>query len=288
MTDYEQLIDIFINVTKGEPIAQIGSPFLFYYSDDLDKDILIKDIFSIDIKSAFPTICKILFGEESEFVKKIYSYEEKLKRNIFISTTLKNWSQTTNIDYLSEITLLSKILIFNYVFSKYSNIKILEYAKDGMYIHGIPNTNYNEYHEKFFEIMKKYNIVYHEDKIDTYIRFNKTSIYQSKANIEIKGKYKDLPSGLYDIVVKLLSGLIYNNELISLIQKVYSKDYFNILFYGSVVDYLEYLYKFKNNKFININGDFIESINEVNPYSYLYNIIYPILNLIRLEQSNSN
>ena len=68
-------------------------------------------------------------------------------------------------------------------------------------------------------------------------------------------------------------------------QKVYSKDYFNILFYGGVVDYLEYLYKFKNNKFININCDFIESINDVKPYSYLYNIdllflvlIYSLLN----------
>ena len=288
MTDYEQLIDIFINITKGEPIAQIGSPFLFYYSDDLDKDILIKDIFSIDIKSAFPTICKILFGDESEFVKKIYSFDKKLERNIFISTTLKQWSQITKVDYLSEITLLSKILIFNYVFSKYSNIKILEYAKDGMYIHGIPNTQYNEYSEKFFKLMEKYKITYHEDKIETYIRFNKTSIYQTKNNIEIKGKYKDLPDGLHDIIIKLLSGLIYNQELILLIQKVYSLDYFNILFYGSVIDYLEYLYKFKNNKFININGDFIDSINNVNPYSYLYNIIYPILNLIRLQQSSIN
>ena len=288
MTDYEQLIDIFINITKGEPIAQIGSPFLFYYSDDVDKDILIKDIFSIDIKSAFPTICKILFGEQSEFVKKLYSFDKKLDRNIFMSTTLKQWSETTNIDYLSEITLLSKILIFNYVFSKYTNIKILEYAKDGMYIYGLPNTEYNSYHEKFFKLMEKYNIVYHEDKIETYIRFNKTSIYQTKNNIEIKGKYKDLPEGLHDIIVKLMSGLIYNQELILLIQKVYSKDYFNILFYGGVVDYLEYLYKFKNNKFININGDFIDSINDVKPYSYLYNIIYPVLNLIRLQQSNIN
>ena len=109
MTDYEELIDIFINITKGESIAQIGSPFLFYYSDDIDKDILIKDIFSIDIKSAFPTICKILFGDESEFVKKIYSFDKKLERNIFISTTLKQWSQITKVDYLSEVTLLSKI-----------------------------------------------------------------------------------------------------------------------------------------------------------------------------------
>lgn len=288
MTDYEELIDIFINITKGESIAQIGSPFLFYYSDDIDKDILIKDIFSIDIKSAFPTICKILFGDESEFVKKIYSFDKKLERNIFISTTLKQWSQITKVDYLSEITLLSKILIFNYVFSKYSNIKILEYAKDGMYIHGIPNTQYNEYSEKFFKLMEKYKITYHEDKIETYIRFNKTSIYQTKNNIEIKGKYKDLPDGLHDIIIKLLSGLIYNQELILLIQKVYSLDYFNILFYGGVIDYLEYLYKFKNNKFININGDFIDSINNVNPYSYLYNIIYPILNLIRLQQSSIN
>ena len=288
MTDYEELIDIFINITKGESIAQIGSPFLFYYSDDIDKDILIKDIFSIDIKSAFPTICKILFGDESEFVKKIYSFDKKLERNIFISTTLKQWSQITKVDYLSEITLLSKILIFNYVFSKYSNIKILEYAKDGMYIHGIANTQYNEYSEKFFKLMEKYKIVYHEDKIETYIRFNKTSIYQTKNNIEIKGKYKDLPDGLHDIIIKLLSGLIYNQELILLIQKVYSLDYFNILFYGGVIDYLEYLYKFKNNKFININGDFIDSINNVNPYSYLYNIIYPILNLIRLQQSSIN
>ena len=288
MTDYEELIDIFINITKGESIAQIGSPFLFYYSDDIDKDILIKDIFSIDIKSAFPTICKILFGDESEFVKKIYSFDKKLERNIFISTTLKQWSQITKVDYLSEITLLSKILIFNYVFSKYSNIKILEYAKDGMYIHGIPNTQYNEHSEKFFKLMEKYKITYHEDKIETYIRFNKTSIYQTKNNIEIKGKYKDLPDGLHDIIIKLLSGLIYNQELILLIQKVYSLDYFNILFYGGVIDYLEYLYKFKNNKFININGDFIDSINNVNPYSYLYNIIYPILNLIRLQQSSIN
>lgn len=283
MNDYERIINTFIHVAKGESIAQIGPPFLFYHSDESNSHILVNDVFSIDIKSAFPTICKILFGIDSKFVKHIYSIENKLEKNIFISTTLKNWSSQTNINYLSELNILSKLLIFNYVYTKFSNITILEYAKDGMYITGEFNNNYDEYQSDFLNIVDKYDIKFHLDKIDTYLRFNKTSIYKTQNNIQVKGKYKGLPNGLIDILSKLLSGNVYNSELLNLIRKLYSKLYFNVLLNGQVSDEIKYLYQFDTKKYLLSSGEFTDSILSVTPHSYLYLILYPVLNLLRLN-----
>ena len=62
-----------------------------YYQADIEKSIIsVKDVYEIDIKSAFPTICRIMFREEKEFIDRLNELQEdKLARNIFISTTLK-------------------------------------------------------------------------------------------------------------------------------------------------------------------------------------------------------
>lgn len=288
MNVYGDIVHIFTNITKGEPIATLDRPYMYYYADTKKQDIIIKNIISIDIKSAFPTICKILFGLESQFVKNIFEKTDKKERNIYIATSLKQYNDTTNINYLSELNRMSKLLIFNYAFSHFSNIQILEYVKDGMYIHGIENIDYdNELVVKFLNIMKEYEIVFHHDIIDTYLRFNKTSIYKIKDNLIIKGKYKDLPSCILDIFNNLFKGIIYNLDFTNLIKKYYSDLYFNILLKSGIKEQLNYIYKCSNDKYLDSSGNYTENLSEICPKSYLFNIIYPVLNLIRLQESNT-
>ena len=278
-----KIVELFINLTKGESIATIGPPFSYYYSDITNNDIIIENCYNIDIRSAFPTICKLLFGINHPFVQKIYLKTDKKERNIFISTTLKEYDRKNNYNFLSDITLLSKLLIFCYAFTYYNNISILEYVKDGMYIAGNKNNTYNSDQLEFINITKEYDIQYHDDLIPLYLRFNKTSLYYKEdKQIIIKGKYKGLPQGIFDIINKFIDGHIYNIKLLKIIQEHYSELMFNIIYNGRISEYLKYLYEFENKKYLNDEGEFISNISEINPKSYLFNIIYPILNLFRI------
>lgn len=282
MNVYNKIVDLFIKLTKGESIAMIGPPFYYYHADEINTDIIIQDVHNSDIKSAYPTCCKILFGKDNDFVKQIFSKTDKKDRNIFIATSLKDYERQTGVNYINEITLMSKLLIFCYVFTFYNNISILEYAKDGMHIAGNKNEEFNKDQLEFIEIMKEYEIQYHDDPIDLYLRFNKTSIYKTEKEIIIKGKYKDLPKCIFDIIQKFFEGHFYNYQLLSIIQENYSEIMFNIVYNSNIKDYVDYLYTFENNKYLNSQGDLVPNISEINPKAYLFNIIYPILNLFRI------
>lgn len=279
------ILDLYVRITKGEPIAKIGPPYTFYYADYNKTDIIIKDVISIDIKSAFPTICSILFGKDHDFVKGIYSRTDKKQRNIFISTTLTDWSNKTGYKYLDDITLLSKALIFSYVFTHFNNIQILEYIKDGMIIYGNKNYDFTEDQNKFIEFEKQNSLICHEDSVNIYMRMNKTTISALPGNMKIKGIYNGMPLAIYQIIEKFFSGMIYHEELLSTIQKFYSTKYFNIIYHGGIKDYIDYLYKFDSDKYLNDNGEFTSSLSQINPKSYLYKIIYPILTLLRIYQT---
>lgn len=280
--EYNQIVDFYLKLTKGESIATIGPPFSFYHADSNSTDIIIHNVFNVDIKSAFPTICRIIFGKDHPFVQQIFEKTDKKDRNIFIATTLTEQTKQTGIQYLNEINLLSKMLIFCFVYSTYSNIRILEYVKDGMLIHGTKLLELNVEQNGFILFCKDNNIDFHDDIIDVYMRFNKTSIYYNKDDLKVKGKYHNLPKCLYDIIDKFFNGLIYNIELLDIVKKYYSKQFFDIVYNGGVKDYLDYLYKFESEKVLNISGEFSTNISEIDPRMYLINILYPILNLLRL------
>lgn len=60
---------------------------VYYLADSQKSTIQAKDVWEIDIRSAFPTICQFLFTEEKEFLAKLNELkDQKLERNIFIST----------------------------------------------------------------------------------------------------------------------------------------------------------------------------------------------------------
>lgn len=282
MTITDKLLELFVKLTKGESIATIGPPFSYYYSDSSNTDIIIENCYNVDIKSAFPTICKLLFGINNSFVKKIFEKTDKKERNIYIATTLKDYDRQYHYNFLNDITLLSKILIFCYTYTYYTNISILEYVKDGMYIAANQNNIFNEDQLEFIDILKSYNIQYHDDFIQLYIRFNKTSFYYKNNELIVKGKYKGLPQGIMDILKKFIEGHIYNTKLLKIIQDYYSDLMFDIVYNGNVSDYLHYLYEFENKKYLNDQNELTSNISEINSKSYLFSIIYPILNLFRI------
>lgn len=279
------VLELYVKLTKEESIAKIGPPYTFYYADHNKTDIIIKNVFSVDIKSAFPTICTVLFGKDHEFVKGIFSRTDKKQRNIYISTTLTEQTKKDGYRYLDDITLMSKALIFSYVFTHFSNIQILEYIKDGMIIYGNKNYDFNEDQNTFLKFANEISLVCHEDELRTYVRMNKTSIYTKGSDLTIKGAYHDMPLAIVDIIRKLLSGMIYNVELLNIIQKYYSQKYFNVIYHGNVIEYIDYLYKFGNDKYLNDDGEFTDSVSNINPRTYLYKILYPILTLLRLYQT---
>ena len=86
-----------------EDLAQIDKNIAYYLADKDDQFVSSRhtknlNIVELDIKSAFPTICRNIFGKESSFVQKMDSFTDKKERLIFIATTLKETGQ----DYLNQ------------------------------------------------------------------------------------------------------------------------------------------------------------------------------------------
>lgn len=280
------LISMYIEITQSSPINTLGKPFTYYYADDRDvkTDIISSHLFEIDIKSAFPTICKIMFGHEHPFVQNIYALDDKLERNIYIATTLKQQSQIDGHTYLNDLNLYCKILILNYVYSKYEDISVIEYVKDGILIRGVRKPKVTPMQKRFLEFVQSYNIEFHENIIPTYMRFNKTSIYvKSKEKIKVKGRFHDPPEFIIDSLKKLLSGNIYDFKLLNKMKKVYTNLFFEILKQSSLLDDLKYYYEFGDGKYVNKTGT-LSTLSDIYPKGYLVEFIYPILSLLRLNR----
>jgi hypothetical protein len=272
-----------MDLTKECNIRQLGPPFTYYYSEETKSNILAKNVIEIDVKSAFPTICKILFGENHTFVQNIFNIQDKLQRNIFISTTLTEQSKIDGQHYLNELNLWSKMLILSYAYSNYEEIHILEYVKDGILIKGEKKNNPSIELDTF---IKKYQIEFHEKIKTYYIRFNKTSI-SSDSKIKVKGQYHDPPEYFKHILDSFLKGNIYDSELLNHIKRAYSSIYFNILLKSKLNDELKYYYEFQEKKYLDNRNRLTSNIFELYPKSYLFEFIYPLLSLLRTDYKNS-
>ncbi len=280
------LITLFVDITKDCDIAQLGPPYSYYYSDMLKSNLLAKDVYEIDVKSAFPTICKLYFGEEHPFVKAIFARADKLERNIFIATTLKQQAEQDGGHYLNELNLWSKILVLGYTYCKYENISVLQYVKDGVIIKGTLKDNIDKNRDDFLNYIFEHEIIFHEKPINYYIRFNKTSVIKTGTSLDIKGKFRNLPKFIEEYILpSFFNGEIYNKDLLSEIKKIYSMVYFSILKEGKLLDKIEYYYAINEKQFLNIQEKF-GSISELYPKMYLIGIIYPILALFRINQYN--
>lgn len=273
----------FIKLTHGCPIAQLGPPYTYYYAHDSKSNILAVDLVEIDVKSAFPTICKIFFGPDNEFVKALYSISDKFERNKFISISLTEQTKKNNYPYINELNLWSKMLILSYAYGRYDNISILEYVKDGILIKGDLKARPSDEYVWFQEFIKRHDVNFHEKEVTMYCYFNRTSVYQRKdGTVKIKGNYHNVPEYLVMVIKHLLNGHIYDTKAFNEIKKVYSRLFFDILLKSVMKQELEYYYGFGENKYLTADGK-LGSLSNIQPKAYLSEILYPILSLLRLR-----
>jgi hypothetical protein len=274
------LYSIYSQLTKNCEICKIGDHVVYYKQKEINNPLACKNLIDLDIKSAFPTLCGVLFGKNSTFVKNIENKQTKLEKNIFISNTLKDLEKETGDNYLIQLNYLSKMIILGYIFNKYEEIDIIEYKKDGVLFSG------NEVDEKnldFNFFLEENNIQFKKKEILKYLRFDNTSFYlDEKKEMDVKGKYKEPPIHLNDSILKILN-YETDNEFFKDLKKIYSKEYYTILFKTNSFSEIKYYYGFsKGNKFLNNELKF-ENLNfNINPRIILIQIIYPIVNLLRM------
>lgn len=274
-------LEEYTKLTEKCAISKLGEKFTFYYADNNDVQVLARDCIELDIRSAFPTICKLMFGEDHAFVKKIFEIDNKFERNKFIAITLTAQSKIDNREYLKELNNYCKLIIFGKAFNNYNNISILEFKKDGLLFNG---ESIESQYGKVEETLEEKGITFNRMFVRMYLRFNKTSIYQYDNDTVVKGKFKDCPQFLHDEVFPSLfkEGNINN---IKKIKQVYSKKFFEILKHNHLIDKIRYYYGFSNNQFL-VEGstEFTKSINNINPNQVLIQFLYPIISLIKSER----
>ena len=246
---------------------------IVYYLADVQKSIVsANNVYEIDIKSAFPTICRIMFKEEKEFIEQLDKLQEdKLARNIFISTTLKE------TEYLKQLNLIAKMIISSVLMDADPEANPLELKKDGIVYAGKRidgGSLYRYFTDKGFTIR---TIPY-----SRYIRYQRTSHYLSEEKeLAIKGIFKDRPRFLSNLAAKIL-----NKENIDFdsIDKIYSNIYFEIIRQNMLDEMFMKYYacdgrKYLNNQFRYDKLHTISQIKNLSPKSYLKLFIYPLLNL---------
>lgn len=244
----------------------------YYYADEFNSKIYLKNLIKIDIKSAFPTICNLLFDKNSEFIQQLNSIEDKLEKNIFISNSLK---VLTDKNYLKLLNQYCKIIVFTQIYNNYENIEVFEYQKDGVLFTGekIPAVN------KDIQKILTDNFIFHLDKINLYLRFQKTSLFITN-QIDIKGQYKNPPKYLYKKILPLIFEDEYNPKLNNIIN-IYNTKYFMFLKHLNLSEELLYYFRFNEKYYLDNNGKKTMSISECDPSSPLRYFIFPILELLR-------
>ena len=246
---------------------------IVYYLADVEKSIVsANDVYEIDIRSAFPTICRILFEHEKEFIERLDELQEdKLSRNIFISTTLKE------TEYLKQLNLIAKMIISSILMDADPEAKPLELKKDGIVYAGNRvdgGSLYKYFTDKGFTIRTT--------PYSRYIRYQRTSHYLSEEKtLTIKGVFKDRPRYLSDLAARIL-----NKEDVDFIttEKIYSNIYFEIVRQNMLDEVFMKYYACDGRKYLNKDFRYdrlrtITQIKNISPKSYLKLFIYPLLNL---------
>jgi len=272
-------------LTSNCSINQLGPPFTFYLSEYLQSNIYCKNVLSVDLKSAYPNICKIYFGKNSEFTKEVFSKPNKFERNKFISITLKEKSQRDGNDYLADFVIIAKLIILGYIYTKFENITIIEYVRDGAIIkYEYINSNFNNEQLKFLKFIQEYDLIFHEDEINSYLRINRTTYTKTNNDLIIKGHYKNSPPFILETINNFLNGKIYDHQFLKSIKTIYSSIFSKIIMLSGMVDEINHFYSF--------NGTYLDSSGKLSDKetfdvkAYLVYIIYPILSLLRLNQKN--
>lgn len=277
-----EIIQHYSQLTKDCNINNIYEKFSYYYAEELKTSILISNCLDIDIISAYPNICKLIYYKKfPKFIDQIQQKIQKKERNIFIATFLAEQGQNDNFDYLHELNIYCKIFVLSYIYNNYKNIEILEYKKDGVLFTSTIKQFY-EINQDLNIFFKKNNISFHIKNIDLYAYYNKTSIYVINKKIFFKGKLKEPSSFLYDNIFNLIiKKEIYNNDFLDNIKQLYSPLFLKILYKNNMFHLIHKYYSFQKNKFLTFSGQLTTSINEIDTYQILKQFIYPILYLLR-------
>ena len=257
----------YAKLTENCEISKLNNDKLvFYYADTNDVQILVRDVLELDIRSAFPTICKIMFGEEHAFVKQIFEQQNKFERNKFIAITLKREGIVDNREYIQELQNYCKMIIFAKVFNSYKDVNILEFKKDGIVFSG--GILEDPIYSKIEKVLNDNGIMFGKTIIKHYIRFNRISIFDTTNDgIIIKGT-NDYPVFIKEEVLPKLFINPNNFELLNNIKKYYSREFLEILKVNTLANKIKYYY-----------GDGFD-IN-TNPEEVLIGFLYPIISLLR-------
>lgn len=295
---YQNLIDMYfsyINPPKiHQNITKLGGPIQYYLADANNNLISSTGnntnfILDVDITSAFPTIVRNLFKNDSEFIKGLDEIQEKKSRNIYIATRLKG-------EPLKQINQMCKMIICGIVLDsdnqeELENITILELKKDGCLIscpiETVNRLQYLQTHSnKFTQFVLSCGFTFHHDQYSRYVRSNRTSFLLNKRfdKLSIKGIYKYIPSKLKEIVIQTM---LSNYKELNKCVDIYTQVFFKILQKNTLINYLNDYYICDNNKVIGKDRKYtmFNFNSDVDPKQYLKIFINPIIITNNLDSS---
>jgi len=280
------LIPLYVELVKdtGE-LGTLGDKYVYQLADTTKSSILSTNAIEVDIKSAFPTICRLMYGEDNSFVQQIFKIESKFERNKFISIQLTEQSKKDGISYLQDLNFWSKVLVLGYLYAKYEDIVIIQYIKDGVVFNGNIKGNPCDNSNSFNKYVVDNDVTFHEKHLDSFIRFNRTTVIKLGDKLSVKGIFKDPPQYINDIVIpSIMSGNIYDYKHLEDVKLKYSYKYYMILREAPLTEELTYYYR-SNDQYLNEIGKPC-GVMDLDPRAYLRYIVYPILSLYRLKQNN--
>jgi hypothetical protein len=275
LLDKYKLINFPVNYLE---VMKIDKHISWYLADSTNQFISVSktqnlNILEVDIKQAFTSICNCLFPTDSKFIQKMNTITDKKSRNIFIAT------QLVNTEYLKKLNIISKLIILGLIFDLDHTVTLLELKKDGVIIccndetfYKLSNIEKNP-SSSFIEYILSKKISIHITEFHKYVRSNRTS-YLCGNTLVVKGIYKHFPPFLLQ-----LQNMIINNESIGVdeLLKIYSFNYFKIVFNNHLNELLNQYYICNNQRVINSDGKYVKSPSETDPEYYLKLFIYPLI-----------
>ena len=237
----------------------------YFYVDKTNTEILVRDCWEVDIKSASLSIFPLIFPEDKDFIDSCKNITDKVERYSMMSSKYKN-------DFVGELNKLQiqnqyfKMFLLSFIFTKWSNITILELKKDGcVFIGNEKDIDENQ----FIEYCTNNDVNFHIDEIKSYFHYNKISVFQYNDNIEIKGRYKNFPKYLEKLVYDILNDEfdIYSRQEMEEVFEKYTQKYHTLLKLTHDNQQLKYYY-----------SEYFENI-----FDNLRILLYPMIYLLKSE-----
>jgi len=251
--------------------------FAYYKTNIIHGSIFVEsdNLFSFDIKSAGPTFCKLMLGENHPFVQKLFSIDDKVERSKLISISI-SYNRIDVPFTLHDLNIFCKYFILTYIHLLFTDVDILEFIKDGVIFIGKRKSEVSD-NNIVMQLISNNLVQVREERLDKYIRYNDTTIIWKDGNIDkIKGKFNNPP----DFILSIYKN--YPNVELDKIHTIYSKRYFDILYYSRMQDDIETYYRFGKDqkKYLGPKGVFVNTTKDIYPISYLVYVLYPYFNLI--------